>query len=34
MQKRVHKIQGIEAGFIPDVLNTGIIDEIIAVTDE
>jgi cysteine synthase A len=29
-----HKIQGIGAGFIPDVLNTGIIDEIITVTND
>ena len=28
-----HKIQGIGAGFVPEVLNTGIIDEIIRVTD-
>ena len=28
-----HKIQGIGAGFIPKVLNTGIIDRIIPVTD-
>ena len=29
-----HKIQGIGAGFIPDVLRTDLIDEIIKVTDE
>ena len=29
-----HKIQGIGAGFIPDILNTGIIDEIIPVKNE
>ncbi|MBI3995074.1 MAG: cysteine synthase A [Nitrospirae bacterium] len=29
-----HKIQGIGAGFIPKVLNRGIIDKIITVTDE
>ena len=29
-----HKIQGIGAGFVPDVLNTSIYDEIIAVKNE
>lgn len=29
-----HKIQGIGAGFVPDVLNTGVYDEIITVTNE
>ncbi len=29
-----HKIQGIGAGFIPDVLDTSVYDEIITVTDE
>ncbi|MFH0865683.1 MAG: cysteine synthase A [Bacteroidota bacterium] len=29
-----HKIQGIGAGFIPDTLNTGIIDEIITVSED
>ncbi len=29
-----HRIQGIGAGFVPEVLNLALIDEIIAVTDE
>ena len=29
-----HRIQGIGAGFVPPVLNTEILDEIVAVTDE
>jgi len=28
-----HKIQGIGAGFVPEILNTGIYDEVIAVSD-
>ncbi|MCD7753334.1 MAG: cysteine synthase A [Clostridiales bacterium] len=29
-----HKIQGIGAGFVPDVLNTGVYDEVLPVTNE
>jgi cysteine synthase A len=29
-----HKIQGIGAGFVPDILNTGVIDEIVTVANE
>lgn len=29
-----HKIQGIGAGFVPEILNTGIYDEVIAVSDD
>ena len=29
-----HKIQGIGAGFVPDILNTDLYDEVLAVTDE
>lgn len=30
----VHKIQGIGAGFVPDILDTTVYDEIVTVTDE
>jgi cysteine synthase A len=33
-QPGVHRIQGIGAGFVPPVLNTDVIDEVIAVSEE
>ncbi len=33
-QKGPHKIQGIGAGFVPDVLDTSVYEEVIRVTDE
>lgn len=33
-EPKPHKIQGIGAGFVPEVLKTDLIDEIITVTDE
>ena len=30
----VHKIQGIGAGFVPDVLDTGVYDEVVAVEND
>jgi cysteine synthase A len=33
-EKGKHKIQGIGAGFVPEVLNTSIYDEVIRVTDD
>ena len=32
--KGPHPIQGIGAGFVPDVLDTGVIDEIVTVTND
>lgn len=33
-QRGKHKIQGIGAGFVPEILDMGLVDEVIQVTDE